>query len=339
MIKIVLFLPLALALASAVGAHAAPETPGDKPDYVASAVAEPGVAKALPVREREVMTQLQIFLDQQNFGPGKIDGREGEFTKKALARYQRCHGLAATGVIDSSIPLDTVYPIYTTYAIAEQDLKKVGDVPRRPAELAKLKFVPYSSLLEFLEERFHCDPELLRKLNRDKKVDSLKAGDVVRVPNVAEFKVEELKEVAGLPEVAGLLTRQIRIDTQEKMLDLMEGEKLLASFPITPGSATLPAPKGSWKILGIAMMPWFRHDERMLNHGERSDVFHNIPPGPNNPVGVMWMGLNKPGIGIHGTNSPQTIGRSGSHGCIRVANWDVIKLTAMVTKGMTVVIE
>jgi len=123
------------------------------------------------------------------------------------------------------------------------------------------------------------------------------------------------------------------------MLDLIDGDKLLASFPITPGSTKLPAPKGIWKILGICELPNFRWDEAMLEHGVRSTDFHMIPIGPRNPVGVMWMGLNKPGIGIHGTSSPWNIGRTGSHGCIRVANWDIIRLSAMVSEGMKVIIR
>ncbi len=135
------------------------------------------------------------------------------------------------------------------------------------------------------------------------------------------------------------MNREITVDVENKMLDLYDGDKLLASFPITPGSEKLPAPKGTWKILGICELPNFRWDEAMLEHGVRSKDFYMIPIGPRNPVGVMWMGLNKPGIGIHGTNSPWNIGRTGSHGCIRVANWDIIRLSAMVTEGMKVTIK
>ena len=115
--------------------------------------------------------------------------------------------------------------------------------------------------------------------------------------------------------------------------------QLLASFPITPGSTTLPAPPGTWKIENMASMPYFRYDESMLEHGVRSDNFVNLPPGPNSPVGVMWMGLNKSGIGLHGTANPETIGRAASHGCIRLANWDAVKLSQMVTVGVTVHID
>ena len=95
---------------------------------------------------------------------------------------------------------------------------------------------------------------------------------------------------------------------------------------------------GVWKILGSATLPWFRHDEGVLQHGVRTSDFYNIPPGPNNPVGILWMGLNKPGIGIHGTNNPETIGRAGSHGCIRMANWDAARIKDLVTIGNVVTI-
>src|SRR5579862_1082953 len=168
--------------------------PNPAPADAADSAAEPKVARALPVNEREVVTQLQIFLDQQNFGPGKIDGRWGEFTGKAITHYQRAHGLAVTGQIDPNLPLDSVYPIYTTYQITEADAKRIGPCPSQPSEQAKLKSMPYTSLLEFLEERFHSDPDFLVKLNKDKNMETLKPGDIVRVPNVAPFKIEEMKE-------------------------------------------------------------------------------------------------------------------------------------------------
>jgi lipoprotein-anchoring transpeptidase ErfK/SrfK len=303
------------------------------------AVEEPPVAKAVPVARRDVTTQLQIFLDQQLFGPGKIDGRPGEFVGKALKRYQRAHGLPATGVLDENIPLDSVYPVYTFYIIQEGDLRFVGELPTLPQDQAKKKYLPYTSLLEFITERYHCAPEFLEKINPGKKLDALKPGDEVRVPNVEPFKLEEIQEKGSLPEIPENLGRVITINRAEKMLDLTEGDKLIASLPITPGGGELQTPAGAWKILGIAAMPTFRWDKSVLMTGKRSDTFYMLPIGPRNPVGVMWIGLNKPGIGIHGTNNPQTIGRAASHGCMRVANWDVVRLSKMITKGMTVIIQ
>lgn len=308
----------------------------------AAAVAQEQVAKAVPVTTRDVTTQLQIFLDQQLFGPGKIDGEPGEFVGKALIRYQRAHGLPETGVLDENIPLDTVYPVYTFYTIQESDLALIGPCPTKPEEQAKLKKLPYDSLLEFLTERYHCSPSFLEKINPTLKMNALKPGDEVRVPNVEPFKIEELPKQGFLPAVEEFKTRVIKVNRQQKMLELYEGEALLAALPITPGrvgGGATETKAGNLKILGIATSPTFRWDKGVLDHGQRTDNYYNLPPGPNNPVGVLWIGLNKPGIGIHGTNSPQTIGRAASHGCMRVANWDVVRLSKMITKGMTVVIE
>jgi lipoprotein-anchoring transpeptidase ErfK/SrfK len=298
--------------------------------------AEPPVARAMPVSQRDVTTQLQIFLDQQLFGPGKIDGRPGEFCTKALVRYQRAHGLPETGRLDANIPLDSVFPVYLSYTCTEEDLKFVGDSPTEPKEQATKKYLPYTDLLEFLTERFHCAPEFLAQINPGVKLEALKPGDTVRVPNVEPFKIEELPKQGNLPDLPQFKGRVINIHRAEKMLDVYEGENLIAAVPITPGGGRLETPAGAWKILGIAANPTFRWDKGVLEHGVRTDNFYNLPAGPNNPVGVAWIGLNKPGIGIHGTNSPQTIGRSASHGCMRTANWDAIRLSKLVTKGVVV---
>jgi lipoprotein-anchoring transpeptidase ErfK/SrfK len=290
------------------------------------------------VDAREVVTRLQIFLDQQNFGPGIIDGRWGEFTGKALVHYARAHGLKVTPDIYNELPLDTVYPIYTQYTITPEDEKTVGPLPTKPPEEAKVKRMPYPDLITFLEERYHASPDFIAKLNPGKNMDNLKAGDVVRVPNVAPFKLEDVKQ-AILPKRPGLELRSVFVYTKEKMLDVYDGPRLIASFPITPGSKTLPAPLGKWDVVGIVTLPQFRWDEEMLEHGHRSKNAFEIPPGPRNPVGVLWCGLDKIGIGIHGTNTPQTIGRAGSHGCIRLANWDAIRFSTMVTTDTPVIIE
>ena len=291
--------------------------------------------KARPVIT-EAQVQLQIFLDGKLFGPGKIDGLPGEFTTKALKRYQLANGLPETGTPEG-LPLDTITP-FTTYTIQPGDLKFIGDCPTAPQEQAKVKYLPYESLLEFLTERFHCAPEFLEHLNPGVKLGRLKVGDVVKVPNVEPFQIEDLGEPGNIPEVPEFVSRVITVDTREKMLDLREGEKLIASLPITPGSGSLPTPPGTWRIVGIAQQPTFRWDKSVLMTGVRSENFYELPIGPNNPVGVMWIGLNKPGIGIHGTNNPQTIGRAASHGCMRTANWDTVRLSKLLTKGMTVII-
>lgn len=287
----------------------------------------------------EGILQLQIFLDAQLFGPGQLDGRPGELTSTALKRYQRAQGLPETDPQSHTLDLASVPRNYATYAIRPEDLQYVGDLPTQPSAQSRKKYLPYDSLLEFLTERFHSAPELIEFINRPMKMSALKPGDVVKVPNVQPFLIEELSQIASLPEIPEYRDRVIKINTREKRLELFEGEKLLASLPITPGSGYLATPPGTWHVLGITEMPTFRWDKSVLEYGVRSDDFYELPIGPNNPVGVMWIGLNRPGIGIHGTNQPQTIGRSASHGCMRVANWDVVRLAKMITKGAVVIIE
>jgi lipoprotein-anchoring transpeptidase ErfK/SrfK len=294
----------------------------------------PTVPVALPNYDEETATRLQIFLDNNDFGPGKIDGKVGEFFRKALLAYKRARAMPETGMVDQWL-LDQVPVTFTTYTIRPEDLKLLGPVSIRPWEEARMKWQAYGSLLEFVAERYHSAEALVRKLNPDKKFELLKPGDSVTVPNVLPFEVDKLSE-AKLPPNPLFATREIFIDTKERFLEVHDGPQLVAEFPITPGSTTLPAPIGTWKILGAVTMPWFRHDEGVLNYGVRTSNYYNLPPGPNNPVGVLWMGLNKPGIGIHGTNNPETIGRAASHGCIRLANWDAARVKDLVSVGNTV---
>jgi len=188
---------------------------------------------------------------------------------------------------------------------------------------------------EFVAERFHSAEDYLRKLNRPMNLDELKPGDTVKVPNVLPFKIEDLHAGFAEPNPA-FANRIVYIDTKERFLLIYDNGQLVAEFPITPGSTKLPAPIGVWKIVGIATLPVFRHDEGILNYGIKSDTAFILPAGPNNPVGILWMGLSKPHVGIHGTNQPETIGRAASHGCIRTANWDAARVKELVTVGNVV---
>ncbi|HEY2800261.1 MAG TPA: L,D-transpeptidase family protein [Chthoniobacterales bacterium] len=311
-------------------------TPPPTPTPVPTPKLPPRELVALPVYDQETSVRLQIFLDNNEFGPGKIDGKMGEFFGKALVAYKKAHDLPPTGAVDEQLLAQVPQP-YTTYTIRPEDEQFVGETASKPSEQAKLKAMKYGSLLEFVAERYHAAEDFLRELNPGMDLEQLKVGDIVAVPNVEPFEIEKLSE-HFIPANPALATREIYIDTRERFLEVHEGDKLVAEFPITPGSKTLPAPLGVWKILGIATMPWFRHDEGVLMHGVRTNDFYNIPPGPNNPVGILWMGLNKPGIGIHGTNKPETIGRAGSHGCIRMANWDAVRIKDLVSVGNKVTI-
>ncbi|MBA2649531.1 MAG: L,D-transpeptidase [Legionella sp.] len=299
----------------------------------------------------EKILRLQILLDQKNFSPGKVDGRNGYFTKEAL-KYSKVakSEVESDELADEPDESDEIAdkpevseqdgPLYTTYTIRSEDEKFIGKAPEKPAEQAKRKSLPYINFAEMIAERFHTDVPFLKEINQDKDMKKIKVGDEVKVPNVKPFLIEDLKEKKANKK-KDYSKRIIKIDVKKRLLFLYEDDKetLLAVFPITPGSKSLPAPKGTWKVKAIAYLPWFRHDKQMLKKGTRSGDFNNVPPGPNSDVGVVWIALSKKGIGIHGTDSPETIGRSFSHGCIRLTNWDAIKLSKMITKGVTVQID
>jgi lipoprotein-anchoring transpeptidase ErfK/SrfK len=297
--------------------------------------ADPG---GQPVSDQDTVIRLQIFLDEHSFGPGKIDGRWGEFIGKALQRFQAANGQQPSGQIDSALQeeLQKISPVYTTHTLTDGDLNWVGKVPSKPGEMARLKRILYRSALDYVAERYHADPAFIRKLNSGRNLNDLKKGSAVQVPNVQPFQIETIQPVPDLPPRPEFAQRIIRVDTRGRMLDLVDANRVIASFPITPGSKSLPAPIGTWKVVKVTTMPIFRWDEAMLKHGQRSSDFYTISPGPRNPVGIVWIGLNKKGIGIHGTDSPDTIGRSASHGCIRLANWDAARVVNQVTVGMTV---
>jgi len=281
---------------------------------------------------RDQAVQLQIFLDSQGFGPGVVDGRPGEFTAKALALYRHAKGLP----VEANPEVGGISP-YTTYTITEADLAALGTMAAEPAEIAKQKRLPYVGLGELLGERFHTTREFIHQLNPGVALDALSPGAVVKVPNVSRpFYADRFPSAYSR---LGGPARSVLVDTNLRMLEVREGGKLLAAFPITPGSTEHPAPIGEWKIAGIAPWPWYRYDEGVLKRGERTQTFFMFPPGVNSPVGILWAGLNRPGTGIHGTAYPETIGRSGSHGCIRLANWDAATFYTLAQKGMPVTIR
>src|SRR5437762_3969655 len=293
--------------------------------------AEKKALVALPNYDEVTATRLQMFLDNNDFGPGKIDGEMGEFFRKALLAYKRAHLMPLRGTVDQWL-LDQVPEPCTTYTIPPEAENFVGPTATKPSEQAKLKALKYGSLLDFVAERFHSAQAYVRKLNPGMNLDALKPGDTVKVPNVLPFKIEDLHEGFAQPNPA-FTNRKVYVDTKERFLLIYDNDQLVAEFPITPGSTTLPAPIGVWKILGIATLPVFRHDEGVLQHGVKSETAFHLPPGPRNPVGILWAGLNKPHVGIHGTNNPETIGRAASHGCIRTANWDAARVKELVTVG------
>jgi len=335
--------------------------------------------KKIPEKESsaqmEAAAQLQIFLDRSNFGPGKIDGQYNEFTWKALALFRESRGEPPPALPSKTkdtppdlngLDLNSVQSVFNTYVVSGEDLQNAAKLPSSPKEQAKLKVLLYRDTADAIAEKFHCDVRFLEKLNPG-KTKAIKAGDELRVPNVEPFEwgtVKDLKPGSEIntpaaneledepdksPEPSQSSTASatssptsmpsVKIDTKTNMLSVSEADKVVVAYPVTIGSIQTASPVGEWRVRGISKMPRFRWDEQMLKHGERSGHFYMLPPGPRSPVGVLWIALNKKGIGIHGTSTPDTIGHSASHGCIRLANWDVVRLAERVKVGTPVSIQ
>lgn len=292
--------------------------------------------------ESEQITRIQVFLDRAGFGPGKIDGRDGEFTRRALDLYRTSQGqdaIPGESLDPAGLDLSSADPVFITYTVTEEDVKNVGEVPETVPAQAKLKELPYHTAAEAIAEKFHCDADFLEERNSGKTA-GIKVGDQLSVPNVIPFELEVLKRAQPTNKQGDTPTMiSVVVNTKSNMAEVYDDSKIIAAFPVSIGASETGTPTGEWKVRGVARMPEFRHDEKMLNEGERSEEFHMLPPGPNNPVGVMWIALNRDGIGLHGTNNPDLIGRSESHGCIRLANWDVVRLAEKIKPGTAVSIR
>ena len=306
---------------------------------------------------RMQLARVQILLDRAGFRPGKIDGLVGEFTQKVADRYCVANGLAQGTLLDvSGIPNP-----YREYTVVEEDKKWIGPQASGPAAQEKLKAMLYADLWELVAERFHCDLEFLHELNKEIPEEKIAVGSVLRVPDVREFQMTDVVALekkrrddeaakkaaaAATPDPSASPTpaqvappapvRRLVLLRRERLIEVWEADRIIASFPCTPGSTKTPVPLGNWHIIGNILLPTFRWDKSVLESGVRSSTAFELPPGPNNPVGIVWMGLNRPSVGMHGTPNPDQIGRNESHGCIRLANWDAFLLTQLVGKGTAV---
>jgi lipoprotein-anchoring transpeptidase ErfK/SrfK len=298
--------------------------------------------------DAEAATRLQVFLDRANFSPGEIDGRYNDLTQRALALYRESRGeqpqisppqrkTKSTVAPDvTGLGLASVEPVLVPYTVTDADLQSVGPLPSKVAEQAKLKFLPYHDAADAIAEKFHSDVHFLEHPNPN-KMKGIKSGDQIMVPNVEPFELASVKAIKPSAGAPGNVA--IRVDTKTNILEVREGEQLVAAYPVTVGSAHTASPIGEWKVRGIAKMPTFRWDKEMLRHGTRRGNFCLLGPGPRNPVGVMWIVLNKKRSGIHGTNDPASIGHAASHGCIRLANWDIVRLATKIKPGDNVSIH
>jgi lipoprotein-anchoring transpeptidase ErfK/SrfK len=304
--------------------------------------------------ERKEMVKVQILLDRAEFRPGKIDGLGGEFTQKAADRYCTAYQIPPGTRLDVS----AIAEPYREYTVTAEDVAWVGTVASTPQEQAKLKRLPYADTWEMLAEKFHTDLDFVQELNPSLK-EPPAAGAVVRVPDVEPFDLQAVADLekrrngeakaaksqaaAGsdatatpTPTPAYEPKRRLVLLREPRLIELYEDDKLAGCFPCTPGSSEFPVPAGNYKITSNTLLPTFRWDKSVLETGKRSDTAYELPPGPNNPVGIVWLAINIPSRGIHGTPSPDQIGRNASHGCIRTANWDAWVLARKIRKGTPV---
>jgi len=293
-------------------------------------------------KDRDTILRIQIFLDKNLFGPGKLDGALGEFTYKAVVNYNYAHGhrdlydwTPVQSAAEKEVPV-----IFAAFKVRADLLKFINkDLPEDPAKQAEFPYMAYRSLSELVAERFHTDETFLAKMNPGKNIDAMEAGDVIVVPNVRSFRVEEVKPMQAFKEDKTLSSHTIVVDTTERMAAVYTSDEMMvAAFPITPGKPQF-IPVGTWKVQSMMTTPSFRYDKQFLEEGVRGEEAFQLPPGPNSPIGIIWCGLSKSGIGLHGTALPRTIGRTRSAGCVRLANWDAIRLPSLIRPGTKVIVR
>jgi lipoprotein-anchoring transpeptidase ErfK/SrfK len=340
-------------------------TPTSAPELYAEAFEEVSSPDSQP---RPTM-QLQVVLDRQGFGPGVIDGREGLSTVNALKGFQEANGLEVTGALDvptraALARWDDVAATRVVRIPQSWSREIYRAVPDEPKDQATLDRLGYASVDERLAERFHTTVEVLHALNpggrpagaaseastptptpspagaADRAQAPFRAGQLVRVPNAGVDRIRAaavddrdwLRTLASLgvdaeqPEAA-----QIVVDKSDGWLKAYDaGGSLLALFTVTTGSSHDPLPLGEWGITGVAYNPPFAFDPDLFWDVPDHEEEQQLPPGPNGPVGVVWIDLTREHYGIHGTPEPETIGRTQSHGCVRLTNWDAARLAGMV---------
>jgi lipoprotein-anchoring transpeptidase ErfK/SrfK len=283
----------------------------------------------LPTRDdaSPLLVKVEVLLDRAHFSPGEIDGQLGENVDKALTAYADAHGLTTgatlTNEIVSSLSADT-RPILSQYVVTEHDLKGpfTKHSPAKMEEMKGLKTVGYRNVKEALAEKFHTSERLLIALNPRTTIN--RVGQQLVVPNVL---IDERKA-----QVA-----RIEVDKGRQIVKAFgQSGELLAYFPATVGSEEKPSPVGTFKVVSVDRNPNYRYNPDYKFKGVKSKRPFVIGPGPNNPVGIEWIGLSADGYGIHGTPDPSKVGKSESHGCVRLTNWDAATLGSMVKKGVPV---
>lgn len=310
---------------------AAAVVPAGFPADAAQHAAQLNTDTATPVLKKgtkgPAVIRAQVLLDRNWFSVGEIDGNFGSNTMKALAAFQASRNLPASGVIDAATwqALGQQAPAFATYVVTDADVAgPFATIPEDPEAQAQLPSLAYESAVEALSERFHMSPKLLNALNEGRQ---LQAGQAIVVADVGR--------APGMPAKAASL----RIDKSDQMLYLLgSGGEVMGAFPVTIGGQEYPLPEGTLQIVAQAKNPTFGYDPSLLRNA-KADRKLTLPPGPNSPVGVMWLDLSQEHLGIHGTAEPSQMSRAVSSGCVRLTNWDVVRLSTVAEKGINVEVQ
>lgn len=293
------------------------------------AMVRPGAVPAEGTRPVATILETQIALVRLGISPGSIDGVAGGQTRSALMAFQRQQKLEETGSLDSATKaaLLITSPATTEYAVTSNDLARLLPVPKGWVEKSKLPRLDFENIVELLGEKAFSSPHCIRALNPGVDWTNITAGTTVVLPSVV---YPPLAAQAAL----------IKISLRDCVLEAFDSQSnLLVHFPCSIGRLAEKRPAGELHVATVAMDPNYTFDPAVFKESaEAQAIGHKliIPPGPNNPVGVAWIGLDKPGYGIHGTPAPEQVGRTESHGCFRLANWNADYLAKLVWIGMPV---
>jgi lipoprotein-anchoring transpeptidase ErfK/SrfK len=282
-----------------------------------------------------VILKAQVLLDRRRFSPGVIDARGGENFRKAVSAFARAHGLPSIGELTpelwTRLTEAVSEPVLVEYTITEADVNgPYVALPAKLEEQTKLDRLGYTSPEEMLSERFHMDPALLKALNSGKPLNQ--PGTSILIANVAGDQGKDSR-------TEGWQEKVTRIFVDKKLGELQaysRDGRLVAVYPASIGSTETPSPSGTHKVQTIALNPTYTYKPEFQFAGVTADKPFTLKPGPNSPVGTVWIDLDAPSYGIHGIPEPGKVSKAASEGCVRLTNWDAEELARLVQKGTTV---